>query len=85
MNERDLLLIGGSDRRDLLLILVNGREKTIVGGSTLIGVLQSVAVDPSRKGIAVAVNDHVIRRAQWDLHELTEGDRVDVIQATQGG
>jgi sulfur carrier protein len=39
----------------------------------------------ARHGVAVAVNDTVVPRAAWPVHALADGDRVLVIQATQGG
>lgn len=36
-------------------------------------------------GVAVAVNDEVVRRDDWDLRELRAGDRVEVVTAVQGG
>lgn len=36
-------------------------------------------------GIAVAVNDEVVRRTAWTDTELSAGDRVDVLTAVQGG
>ncbi len=36
-------------------------------------------------GTAVAVNDEVIPRGQWQTHTLRPGDRVEVIRATSGG
>lgn len=40
---------------------------------------------PSVTGIAVAVNNQVIKRDEWERFHLSEGDRVLVIKATQGG
>lgn len=40
---------------------------------------------PSVTGIAVAVNNQVIKRDEWERVHLSEGDRVLVIKATQGG
>ena len=37
------------------------------------------------RGIAVAVNDAVVPRADWPTHQLHEQDRVTIIRATQGG
>jgi sulfur carrier protein len=36
-------------------------------------------------GIAIAVNEVVIPRAEWAGYRLCEADRVFVIRATQGG
>ena len=70
---------------DNLTISVNGRGKTMPRGATITDTLRFVRIDPSRSGIAVAVNDRVVRRAEWGGRVLADGDRIDVIQATQGG
>lgn len=36
-------------------------------------------------GIAIAINNIVIPKVQWDEHFLNEGDKLTVIKATQGG
>jgi len=51
---------------------------------TLSAVLESMALGPVR-GIAVAVNDRVIPRGQWDDVVLQQNDRIEIIRATQGG
>ena len=37
------------------------------------------------KGIAVAINNEVIPKTQWDQYSLNENDKVTIIRATQGG
>jgi sulfur carrier protein len=36
-------------------------------------------------GIAIAVNEKVIPRGEWEGYLLRQGDRVFIIRATQGG
>jgi sulfur carrier protein len=38
-----------------------------------------------QQGIAVAVNDTIVPRSQWEDHVLQTGDNILVIKATQGG
>lgn len=38
-----------------------------------------------RSGVAVARNDRVVARAEYDAHRLREGDRVEIIEAVAGG
>lgn len=38
-----------------------------------------------RSGIAVAINQRVIPRSQWDTTTVTAGDRLDILTAVQGG
>jgi sulfur carrier protein len=66
-------------------IFVNEKAVEIGDGADLIGVLEKVDVRPDRRGIAVAVNDRVVRRSDWRDHRVEAGDRIEVIQATQGG
>lgn len=44
--------------------------------------LQNLA---NKKGIAVAVNNKVIQRTNWDTHNLQANDNITIIKATQGG
>jgi sulfur carrier protein len=39
----------------------------------------------SQKGIAVAINNNVIPRAEWDGYILKSEDKMILIKATQGG
>jgi len=66
-------------------IFVNEKAVEIGGNTNLIDVLEKVDVQPDRRGIAVAVNDRVVRRVDWTDHRVEAGDRIEVIQATQGG
>jgi sulfur carrier protein len=52
--------------------------------SALLDLLREIAI-AERKGIAIAVNGAVVRRTDWPTCPLASGDRVMIIQATQGG
>lgn len=70
---------------DSFNVMVNGRPEQIEPGGTVEDLLRVVSIEPDRRGIAVAVNDEVVKRADWNQRRLADQDRVDVIQATQGG
>jgi thiamine biosynthesis protein ThiS len=38
-----------------------------------------------RNGIAVAQNDSVVRRNEYDMRSVCEGDRIEIIEAVAGG
>lgn len=64
---------------------INGTTQEFeVLAPTLTAVLASLELGPVR-GIAVAVNDRVIPRGQWDDVVLLPNDRIEIIRATQGG
>jgi sulfur carrier protein len=62
---------------------VNGRLRELpdeVTVGTLLELLGS-----ARTGIAVACNDRVVRRAEYETQRLQDGDRVEIIEAVAGG
>ena len=64
-------------------VLVNGEPTELGPGATVETVLASLDV-PDR-GVAVAVDAEVVPRGEWPERELSEGARVEVLRAIQGG
>ncbi|MEM6326861.1 MAG: sulfur carrier protein ThiS, partial [Bacteroidota bacterium] len=54
-------------------------------GLTVRALLAHLGRDPDLPGVAVAVNDRVVRRALWDEATVPAGARVEIITASQGG
>ena len=44
-----------------------------------------IVFDTLPKGIAVAINQAIIPRADWDDHVISPLDQIVIIKATQGG
>lgn len=65
-------------------VCVNDKPQVIANAATLAQLLGALGLI-ERRGLAMAVNDVVVPRSDWSAHALAEGDRVLVIQATQGG
>jgi sulfur carrier protein len=63
-------------------ITVNG-ERREHAGTTLGALVAELGI--RRDGIAVALNDDVVPRAQFESTALREGDRVEIIVAVAGG
>jgi sulfur carrier protein len=66
-------------------LTINGTERDIVGARTLDELLRALGVPPERTGTAVAQNDAVVPRARWAETRLSDGDRIEIITAVQGG
>ena len=67
-------------------VLVNGEVHPLPHeGITLAQFLETMDVDAPTSGVAVAVNDEVVRRQAWGERALHEGDRVEIVTAKQGG
>ncbi|GAA2521592.1 MULTISPECIES: sulfur carrier protein ThiS [Streptomyces] len=64
-------------------ISVNGEPREVEPGTVLDVVVRSLTAAPS--GVAAALNETVVPRAQWPATALSEGDRVEVLTAVQGG
>lgn len=66
------------------MVVVNGAGERLGDDATVAdAVAASGAAEPWR-GIAVAVDGEVVPRSEWDT-TLREGQRVEVLQAVQGG
>lgn len=65
-------------------IIINQQTVTVYQGITLANVLRDYGAQPS-KGTAVAINETVIPRKQWDITILQPNDRIIVVKAAQGG
>jgi sulfur carrier protein len=65
-------------------ITVNGEVRAWEEG-TVETLLRALGLDPDRPGIAVAVNEEIVRRHDWGSHALRTGDRVEIVGAAQGG
>ena len=62
---------------------MNGDAREVPDGTTVAALVAALA--GGRSGIAVAVDDTVVRRSAWGDTALTEGARVEVLTAVQGG
>ncbi|MFF1923510.1 sulfur carrier protein ThiS [Streptomyces sp. NPDC058221] len=66
-----------------LSVSVNGEALAVAAGTTLDALVATLTAAPS--GVAAALNETVVPRGQWSAAALTEGDRVEVLTAVQGG
>jgi sulfur carrier protein len=64
-------------------IFVNGERREIAADTALDTLVAGLTTAPS--GVAAALNETVVPRAQWPNTSLSEGDRVEVLTAVQGG
>lgn len=65
-------------------VLVNGEMKQFQHPLTVLEMLDKLSL-PSYEGLAIAVNEEVLSRAQWKEVLLKPLDRVIIIRATAGG
>jgi len=68
----------------MMNVSVNNQLRSVQKDANLLNVLEQNGVQ-GQKGIAVAVNNAVIPKAEWKNRILLENDRITVIKASQGG
>ena len=62
---------------------INGEARELPEGMTVSALLELLGAP--RSGIAVARNDEVVRRSEYDTYALREGDAIEIIKAVAGG
>ena len=65
-------------------IYINSKPQDVPQESKITEALLSLDI-AGGKGIAIAVNDNVVPRAEWETYSLKVNDQLTVIKATQGG
>jgi sulfur carrier protein len=63
---------------------INGVEEELPVG-TIAELLAERGIDPKARFLAVAVNGHVVRRAEWPAAALASGDKIEIVRPFQGG
>lgn len=64
-------------------IIVNGESADIMDGSTVGGLLETLQI--GRERVAVEVGLVIVPKADYDIHTLHEGDKVEIVQFVGGG
>jgi len=65
-------------------LTINGKKEELEQVAKLGDLLRYLKI-AEEKGFAVAVNEEVIFRSAWQNSLLKDGDRIEIIRATQGG
>jgi sulfur carrier protein len=66
-------------------VTLNGESRELREGATVNDAVEASGAQPDGRGVAVAVDGEVVPRGQWAATALSDGQRVEVLQAVQGG
>jgi sulfur carrier protein len=66
-------------------VQINGAPIELPAGATLDQAVREAGAPEGGRGVAVAVDGHVVPRGDWPGTPLRDGQRVEVLHAVQGG
>ncbi len=66
-------------------VVLNGERRELAPDATVREAVTATGAPSEGRGVAVALDGEVVPRGLWDEVELREGQRVEVVQAVQGG
>jgi sulfur carrier protein len=64
---------------------INNQNKTFAPDSLTVQALLDLEIPNKQNGVAIAINNTVIPKSNWNSHHLNETDDILIISATQGG
>ena len=69
-------------------VMINNQPVALPEATPILKMLETLnknSLKDNDNGIAIAVNQAIIRRSDWDNYTLSEGDQITLIKATAGG
>jgi sulfur carrier protein len=74
---------GEGSQLSMISITLNGRSRSLDSAVTVPLLLEQLDIDPRR--IAVAINDEVIPKNQYQNTTMRDGDVVEIVRMVGGG
>ena len=66
-------------------IVLNGEQHELDDSARVRDAVLAAGTPAEARGVALALDGEVVPRGRWDEIALNEGQRVEVVQAVQGG
>ncbi|WP_461832049.1 sulfur carrier protein ThiS [Aquifex sp.] len=66
-------------------IILNGEEKEIPRELTVMELLNELGIKFREIGLAVAINEEVVPKSEYNTRKVKDGDKVEVVQLVGGG
>jgi sulfur carrier protein len=68
-----------------MMVLLNGEQCELREHARVRDAVAAAGAAEEGRGVAVALDGEVVPRGRWDEVPLADGQRVEVVQAVQGG
>ncbi len=66
-----------------MTVIVNGKEVKTTENSTMQDLLSALSLEG--KVMAAAVNMEIVKQDAWNVHQMHEGDKVELLDFVGGG
>jgi sulfur carrier protein len=67
-------------------VILNGERRELREGATVADLVKDSGLgDEPLRGVAVAVDAEVVPRSAWDKTKLADGQKIELLNAIQGG
>ena len=76
--------MSGTTVPTVVAIVVNGEPRQIAAANVR-ALLGALGYDATGRGLAVARNDEIVPRGEWETTPVAPGDRIEIVGAVQGG
>lgn len=68
-----------------IAVRINGSEAKVADTASIIDIVRGQGLDPSARGLAVALNESILPSARWEATKVAAGDRIEIVKAFAGG
>ena len=68
-----------------MIVVLNGEPRELADHARVRDAVVAIGAPAEGRGVAVALDGEVVPRGRWDAVTLEDGQRVEVVQAVQGG
>ena len=68
-----------------ITITLNGHIAQIAAGATVAEIIGAQGLSPEARGVAVALDGEVVRRAEWATTAVQPGQKLEMLTAVAGG
>lgn len=66
-------------------IILNGEEREIPKEMSVMELLKELGIQFREVGLAVAINEEVVPKSEYEKRTVKEGDRVEIVHLVGGG
>ncbi|AEW86597.1 thiamine biosynthesis protein ThiS [Flavobacterium columnare NBRC 100251 = ATCC 23463] len=66
-------------------LIINQEKKIFENEALTVQQLLDIELPNKQRGIAIAINEQVIPKSQWDSTSIQPNQNIIIIKATQGG